>query len=50
MKLDRKQAILYGTETWLITRHKVKVSAVEMDAITRSMRISRPDRIRNGNN
>lgn len=43
-----KSTLLYGSETWRISdRHKKRVEAVEMDAIRRSMRISRRERIRN---
>ncbi|XP_060517219.1 uncharacterized protein LOC132696423 [Cylas formicarius] len=43
-----KRTLLYGSETWRISeRHKKRVEAVEMDAIRRSMRISRRKIIRN---
>lgn len=43
-----KSNLLYGAETWRITeRYKKRIEAVEMDAIRRSMGISRQQRIRN---
>lgn len=43
-----KSTLLYGAETWRLTeRYKKKIEAVEMDAIRRSLRISRMDKIRN---
>lgn len=43
-----KSSLLYGAETWgLMERYAKKVEAVEMDAIRRSLRISRRERIRN---
>ncbi|XP_012228171.2 uncharacterized protein [Linepithema humile] len=43
-----KSSLLYGAETWRITeQNKRKLEAVEMDAIKRSLRISRKDRIQN---
>lgn len=43
-----KNVLLYGIETWRITeKYKAKLGAIEMDAMRRSLRISRRDRIRN---
>lgn len=43
-----KSTLLHGAETWRITeRYKRKIEAVEMDAMRRSLRISRRDHIRN---
>jgi hypothetical protein len=43
-----KSSILYGSETWRLTeRNKRWVEATEIDALRRSSRISRKDRIRN---
>ena len=39
---------LYGSETWRLTENnKRRVEATEMDALRRSSRISRKERIRN---
>jgi hypothetical protein len=39
---------LYGSETWRLTENtKKRVKATEMDALRRSSRISRKERIRN---
>ena len=39
---------MYGSETWrLIENNKGRVEATEMDALMRSSRISRKERIRN---
>jgi len=43
-----KSSLLYGSETWRLTEHnKRRVEATEMDALRRSSRISRKERIRN---
>lgn len=43
-----KSTLLYGSETWRMTeRQKRMLEATEMDALRRSARISRVDRIRN---
>lgn len=43
-----KSILTYGAETWRLTeKNKRKIEAVEMDAIRRSMRISRKERVRN---
>ena len=43
-----KSSLLYGSETWKLTENnKRRVEATEMDALRRSSRISRIDRIRN---
>ena len=43
-----KSSLLYGSETWRLTENnKRRVEATEMDALRRSSRISRKDRIRN---
>ena len=43
-----KSSLLYGSETWSRTENnKRRVEATEMDALRRSSRISRKDRIRN---
>ncbi|XP_011706640.1 PREDICTED: uncharacterized protein LOC105461835, partial [Wasmannia auropunctata] len=44
-----KSTLLYGSETWRITeKYKAKIEAIEiMDAMRRSLGISRTDRIRN---
>jgi len=43
-----KISLLYGAETWRLTEsNKRRVEATEMDALRRSSRISRKDRIRN---
>lgn len=43
-----KSILLYGAETWrLMEADKRKMTAVEMDALRRSCRVSRRDRIRN---
>jgi len=40
--------LLYGSETWRLTENnKRRVEATEMDALRRSWRISRKERIRN---
>ena len=45
-----KSSLLYGSETWRLTEDNKKwVEATEMDALRRSSRISRKDRIRNVN-
>ena len=42
-----KSNVLYGSETWGLTENnKRRVKATEMDALRRSSRISRKDRIR----
>jgi hypothetical protein len=42
-----KSRLLYGSETWRLTENnKIRVEA-EMDALRRSSRISRKERIRN---
>jgi hypothetical protein len=39
---------LYGSETWRLTENnKRRIEATEMDALRRSSRISRKERIRN---
>jgi hypothetical protein len=38
---------LYDTETWRLTENKRRVEATEMDALRRSSRISRKERIKN---
>jgi hypothetical protein len=39
---------LYGSETWRLTENnKRRFEAIEMDALRRSSRISRKERIRN---
>jgi len=40
-----KSSLLYGSETWRLTGSRVK--ATEMDALRRSSRISRKEKIRN---
>jgi len=41
-------SLLYGSETWRLTENnKRQVEATEMDALRRSSRISRKERIRN---
>ena len=41
-------SLLYGSETWRLTENnKRRVEATEMDALRRSSRISRKQRIRN---
>ena len=41
-------SLLYGSETWRLTENnKRRVEATEMDALRRSLRISRKERIRN---
>jgi len=43
-----KRSSLYGSETWRLTENnKTQVEPTEMDALRRSSRISRKDRIRN---
>ena len=43
-----KSSLLYGSETWRLTENnKGRVEATEMDALRRSSRISRKERIRN---
>ena len=43
-----KSSLLYGSETWRLTEYnKRRVEATEMDALRRSSRISRKERIRN---
>ena len=43
-----KSSLLYGSETWRLTENnKIRVETTEMDALRRSSRISRKDRIRN---
>jgi len=43
-----KSSLLYGAETWRLTENnKRRVEATEMDALRRSSRISRKNRIRN---
>jgi hypothetical protein len=43
-----KSSLLYGSETWRLTENnKRRVEATEMDAMRRSSRISRKERIRN---
>jgi hypothetical protein len=43
-----KNSFLYGSTTWRLTENnKRRVEATEMDALRRSSRISRKDRIRN---
>jgi hypothetical protein len=43
-----KSSLLYGSETWRLTENnRRRVEATEMDALRRSSRISRKDRIRN---
>ena len=43
-----KSSLLYGSETWRLTENnKRRVEATEMDALRRSCRISRKERIRN---
>ena len=43
-----KSSLLYGAETWRLTENnKRRVEATEMDALRRSSRISRKERIRN---
>jgi hypothetical protein len=42
-----KSSLLYGSETWRLTENnKRRVEDTEMDALRRSSRISRKDRIR----
>ena len=40
-----KSSLLYGSETWRLTENKRQVEATEMDALRRSSRISRKERI-----
>ena len=43
-----KSSVLYGSETWRLTENnKRRVEATEMDALRRSSRILRKDKIRN---
>jgi hypothetical protein len=43
-----KSSLLYGSETWRLTENnKRRVEATEMDALRRSSRKSRKERIRN---
>jgi hypothetical protein len=43
-----KSSLLYGSETWRLTENnKRRVEATEMDALRRSSRISRKERIIN---
>ena len=43
-----KSSLLYGSETWRLTENnKRRVEGTEMDALRRSSRISRKERIRN---
>jgi len=43
-----KSGLLYGAETWRLSENnKGRVEATEVDALRRSSRISRKDRIRN---
>jgi len=43
-----KSSLLYGSETWRLTENnKRRVEATEMDALRRSSRLSRKERIRN---
>ena len=43
-----RRSLLYGSETWRLTENnKRRVQAREMDALKRSSRISRKERIRN---
>jgi hypothetical protein len=45
-----KSSLLYGSETWRLTENnKRRVEATELDALRRSSRISRKERIRNVN-
>ena len=45
-----QSSLLYGSETWRLTENnKRRVEATEMDAPSRSSRISRKDRIINVN-
>jgi hypothetical protein len=43
-----KSSLLYGSETWRLTENnKRRIEVTEMDALRRSSRISRKERIRN---
>jgi hypothetical protein len=43
-----KSGLLYGSKTWRLTENnKRRVEATEMDALRRSLRISRKERIKN---
>jgi hypothetical protein len=43
-----KSSLLYDSKTWRLTENnKIRVEATEMDALRRSSRISRKERIRN---
>ena len=45
-----KSSLLYGSETWRLTENNKRwVEATEMDALRKSSRISRKERIRNVN-
>jgi hypothetical protein len=45
-----KSSLLYGSETWRLTeKNKSRVEATEIDALRRSSRILKKDRIRNVN-
>jgi hypothetical protein len=45
---DQRSSLLYVSETWRLTENnKRRVEATEMDALRRSWRISREERIRN---
>jgi hypothetical protein len=44
-----KSSLLYGSETWRLTEdNNRRVESTEMEALRRTSRISRKDRIRNG--
>jgi len=46
-----KSSLLYGSETWRLTENdKRRMEATEVDALRRSSRISRKDRIINATN
>jgi hypothetical protein len=48
MMMMMKSSLLYGSETWRLTdNNKRRVKATEMDALRRSWRISKKERIRN---
>jgi hypothetical protein len=42
-----KSSLLYDSETWRLTENKRRFEAAEVDALRRSSRISRKERIRN---
>jgi hypothetical protein len=43
-----KNSLLYGSETWRLTENnKRRVEATEIDALRKSSRISRKEKIRN---